>query len=165
MYLPRTPKEAWQEPVHQLMRRSRLTVLTLGTSEGTMWELAEALRLLPPQRLVLFLPSMDKGDYERIRTEIDATPHLNRTTTPGAYPSPRLPGSRLPPCPPWLDRSDWEPVRGVIHFDADWTPTLTPVMSTRGDPRRNLFVALLPGMKAALTSLGEHERRTGWHCG
>jgi hypothetical protein len=144
MYLPKTPKEAWQEPVRQLMRRSRLTVLTLGTSEGTMWELAEALRLLPPQRLVLFLPSMDGDDYERIRAEI---------------------GSRLPPGPPWLAHSHREPVQGVIHFDADWTPTLTPVMSTRHNQRWNLFVALLPGMKAALTSLSEHEGRTGRHCG
>lgn len=40
MYLPH---EAWQETVRELMRRSRLTALTLGTSEGTMWELTEAV--------------------------------------------------------------------------------------------------------------------------
>ncbi|WP_063046446.1 hypothetical protein [Nocardia pseudovaccinii] len=164
MYLPKKPDKAWQEPVRQLMRRSRLTVLTLGTSEGTMWELNQALNLLSPQRLILVIPSIGKEDYERIRTEIDATRHPNKPTTSGSSTTSRLPAPRLPDCPSWLAPDHREPVQGIIHFAADWTPTVTNVMKTHQDPRLNLFTALLPSLKPAFTALEEHEQRTGQHC-
>lgn len=149
MYLPTEPKGAWQEPVRQLMRRSRLTVLTLGASEGTMWELAQAFSLLPPQRLILFIPSMDKETYEHIRALLDPAP----STT------------RLPECPSWLASDNVEPVHGIIHFAADWTPTVTNVRKTAHDPRWNLFAALVPGLQPVFLGLEEYERETGLHCG
>ncbi|WP_433274079.1 hypothetical protein ACQPZF_20745 [Actinosynnema sp. CS-041913] len=144
MYLPDGPDGAWQEPVRRLLSRSRLTVLTLGTSEGTMWELTESLRRLPPQRLVLLLPPMGDADYEHIRASTTA---------------------RLPARPGWLTSDDLEPVQGVVHFAADWTPTATPVLKTHGNPLVNVFSALLPALTPAFHALDEHEQRSGRHHG
>lgn len=148
LYLPEEPENAWQEPVRELMLRSRLTVLTLGTSEGTMWELVQALRLLPPQRLVLFVPPMGKDDYEHIRKGIEAAP------------GPTPPTSRLPEFPDRLAPYSREPVAGVIVFAPDRTPALHAVRRTRGE-RHNLFAALTPSLTTAFEALAAHERRTG----
>jgi hypothetical protein len=139
MYLPSSSDEAWQEPVRRLMQRSRLTVLTLGSSEGTMWELAEAMRTLPPHRLILFVPAMDRAEYQRISQE-----------------SPRLPAA-----PTWLASYRREALQAVITFAEDWTPTLTHVMETRGNPRWNLFTALVLALKPAFATLESYEKRTG----
>lgn len=136
MYLPR---EAWQEPVRELMRRSRLTVLTLGTSEGTMWELAEALRLLPPQRLILFIPALTKAEYQHIQANVP----------------------RLPECPAWLDARYRTVIQGVIHFAADWTPTIAPVVDDYGNVKSNLFTAMMPALLPAFSGLEEYEKEIG----
>jgi hypothetical protein len=140
MYLPH---EAWQEPVRELMRRSRLTALTLGTSEGTMWELAEAFRLLPPQRLVLFIPALKKAEYQRIRANVP----------------------RLPECPARLDTQYRTVIQGVIHFAADWTPTIAPVVDDYANVTSNLFTAIMPALQPAFTALEEYEKETGMLCG
>jgi hypothetical protein len=136
MYLPR---EAWQKPVRELMRRSRLTVLTLGISEGTMWELAEAFRLLPPHRLVLFIPALKKAEYQRIRAT----------------------ASHLPECPAWLDTRHRTVIQGVIHFAADWTPTIAPVVDEYSNVKSNLFTAMMPALQPAFSRLEEYEKETG----
>lgn len=136
MYLPHG---AWQEPVRELMRRSRLTALTLSTSEGTMWELTEAFRLLPPQRLILFIPALKKEDYQCIRA--------------------RAP--RLPECPRWLDTRHRTVIQGVIHFAADWTPAIAPVVDDYGNVTSNLFTAMMPTLQPAFTALEEYEKETG----
>ncbi|TQM78218.1 hypothetical protein FHX81_0478 [Saccharothrix saharensis] len=133
------PYEGWQEPVRELMRGSRLTVLTLGTSEGTMWELAEAFRLLSPQRLVLFIPNLGDADYRRIRASVP----------------------RLPECPVWLATGHRTVIQGVIHFAADWTPSIVPVVDDHGDATSNLFTAMMPALLPAFTALGEYEKETG----
>ncbi|MEU9112339.1 hypothetical protein AB0D04_11205 [Streptomyces sp. NPDC048483] len=164
MYLP---KEQWREPVRQLMRRSRLTVLTLGRSEGTMWELAEAMRLLPPQRLLLVIPSMGRQEYEHIRRATDAALRPRTSAAPEGVVASGIPGSRLPECPKWLEHADRssEPVQGLIHFSSDWAPTLTPVMGTSNEGRWNLFSALLPGLDKTFTPLADYEKQAGRHCG
>ncbi|MCO8275838.1 hypothetical protein M1L60_35185 [Actinoplanes sp. TRM 88003] len=50
------PLDDWQEPVSDLIGRARLVVLSAGTSKGTLWELQECMRLLPPKRLVVLVP-------------------------------------------------------------------------------------------------------------
>jgi hypothetical protein len=62
------PFEGWQEPVRALISKARLVVLSLGMGEGTLWELVEAMSLLPPERLILLVP-MDEEDYEAFRRE------------------------------------------------------------------------------------------------
>ncbi|MCY1136970.1 hypothetical protein OWR29_03105 [Actinoplanes sp. Pm04-4] len=140
MYLPLA---GWQGPVSELIRKSRLTVLTLGTSAGTMWELAESFRLLPPHRLVLFIPALTRTDYERIRA---AAP-------------------RLPECPEWLDAGYRTVIQGVIYFDADWTPAVAPVLDDSGNVTANLFTAMMPALLPAFAALEQYEKETGVLCG
>jgi len=104
MYLPKEPNEGWQEPVRQLMRRSRLTVLTLGTSEGTMWELAQALLSLPRSDSFSSSPPWEKRSTSASVRR--STQHRTRTRRRRPVRPPRhvchLPGYRTAPygCPP-----------------------------------------------------------------
>ncbi|MEU5538863.1 hypothetical protein [Streptomyces sp. NPDC020362] len=167
MYLPKT---SWQQPVRELMMRARLVTLTLGSSAGTMWELSEAMRILPPQRLLLFVPGkMHEGEYERIRkkneTALRALPEskMNRTWKNGIPPS-------LPDCMPGLRFTD--PVIGVIHFSEDWEPAFTRTPNTGlpweaqgGFPWENPCTSLIRGLRPAFEQLAAYEEETGWHCG
>lgn len=52
MYLPHS---YWQATVRDLLQRARLVILRTGDSSGLAWELETAVKLVPPQNLVLFL--------------------------------------------------------------------------------------------------------------
>jgi hypothetical protein len=62
------PLKGWQSPVRTLVSKAKLVVLSLGVGEGTLWELVEAMSMLPPERLILLVP-MDEEDYEAFRRE------------------------------------------------------------------------------------------------
>jgi len=46
--------DAWQDKVRELMQGARLVALMIGTSQGLWREIEQALRRLPPQRVVFF---------------------------------------------------------------------------------------------------------------
>jgi hypothetical protein len=159
MYLPKT---SWKQSVRQLMMRARLVTLTLGSSAGTMWELAEAMRILPPQRLLLMVPGMmRKEEYETIckknETALRAVPESKRNHTWKSNTPPSLPDFAF-------DKSITDPVIGLIHFSADWEPTFTR-MPRIGPAWRNLFTGLIRGLRPVFEQLVAHEEKTGWHCG
>ncbi|MEV5595667.1 hypothetical protein [Streptomyces sp. NPDC052496] len=164
MELPVEPRNAWRAPVHRLMRRSRLTVLTLGTSESALWELKEALSVLPPQRLVLFLPPMENATYARIRAAADAWALQEPAAPSGTRGAARVPAARLPARPGRLSTDDCEPVQGIVRFAPDGTPAFAHVRASHNEPTRNLFTALLPGLAPAFAVLMEYEEQTGRHC-
>ncbi|MEU3414635.1 hypothetical protein ABZ760_25835 [Streptomyces sp. NPDC006658] len=62
------PEDGWESVVSNMMSDARLVVLSLGPGRSTMWELVEAARILPPERLVLLAP-MQKKEYEEFRTK------------------------------------------------------------------------------------------------
>ncbi|WP_141666394.1 hypothetical protein [Streptomyces avermitilis] len=159
MYLP---KASWKQPVRQLMEQARLVTLTLGSSPGTIWELSESMRILPPQRLLLILPGvMSKEEYETIREEIERAlrvlPESDRNQTWRSEIPPSLPDYPL-------EKPEANPVIGLIHFSADWEPTFTrtPVTSS---PWQNLFTQLTRGLRPAFDQLASHEEKTGRRCG
>lgn len=97
--------EHWQEVVRDLISRSAVVLLRLGTSPGLRWELAEAVRLLGPEKLVLYLPlsggwfrSGRQKLYEELRGWADACLPVPLPETVGAA--------------------------SVIFFDKDWRPRL-----------------------------------------
>jgi hypothetical protein len=154
MYLP---EKNWKEPVRQLMKRARLVTLTLGSSPGTMWELSEAMRILPPQRLLVLVPGIRKEDYESIRKSNAQDLHRN---TESARPA-------IPSYPFEQDRTH-QHVIGVIHFSADWESTFTP--TSRLNPgnlaaTKNPFTSLISGLSPGFKQLAAHEENTGLHCG
>lgn len=156
------PETSWRQSVGQLMRRARLVTLTLGSSAGTMWELAEALRTLPPQRLLLLVPGMmDPGEYEAIRAgnerALRELPESARNPTWKWGTPPSLPDHDEP------DRAD--PLIGLVHFSADWEPTFTSLPHGAQLPGRNLFTRLAHGLGPVFDQLVAHEEKTGRHCG
>ena len=46
----------WQDTVARLARQSGLVVIRLGTTDGLRWEIDHAVRNLPPERILLFVP-------------------------------------------------------------------------------------------------------------
>jgi hypothetical protein len=55
------PHDQWQPLVSLMMREARLVVMFIGGGAGFAWELNEAFRIIPRQRIVLLLPSFDEG--------------------------------------------------------------------------------------------------------
>ncbi|MER8073783.1 hypothetical protein ABTZ59_36795 [Streptomyces sp. NPDC094034] len=136
------PLDGWQPIVSELLTRARLVVLVAAPGPGTLWEFSEAVRLLPPARLILLVLSDDTLAHEP-----SAYDHFRRSVPEAfaardAHVRPPL----LPDCPPLRhpDRLLWEPaVRGIVRFDAAWTPE---------------FVRLDPTAVRALTHLGRAKK-------
>jgi hypothetical protein len=142
-------KDDWHDPVRQLMLRSRMTVLTLGESQGTMWELTEAIMLLPPQRLLLIIPPMTRAEYIRIRKRL-------QTALTGSSP-------KLPACPAWLRTTSLDPWQGLIRYSSKGTPALVPFASRPA--LRSQFSVFAPYLREPFDALADLERETGRHCG
>jgi len=60
----------WKQSVRELMIGSRLTVLVLDRRKSMLWEFSEALRVLPPERLIV-LVLFGELRYEIARTIIE----------------------------------------------------------------------------------------------
>jgi hypothetical protein len=57
--------DRWQEQVRDLARRSRLIVLTAGTSEGVLWEVGTMVAHSQPERFLLCVPGSSRGVRQR----------------------------------------------------------------------------------------------------
>jgi hypothetical protein len=114
MYLP---LDDWQGPVRRLLAQARMVVLSLGPSEGTMWELREAMRTVPPERLVLLVP-MARDEYEefRLHAEVDFEDHDVRVRPRGST------ETLVPVLPRSTSRGTMQSVvQGLIYFSPEWT--------------------------------------------
>jgi hypothetical protein len=103
------PANDWQGPVREMMSRARLVVIFLDASTWTLWEFAEAIRCVPPQRLLLVAPE-ERKDYEAFRRAAGAT-------LPVYQPPVRHPPLKEPSA------------SGLIFFDADRTPHFQPLVA------------------------------------
>ena len=135
-YLPDSGQD-WKVEVSEAIRSARLVVIVAaigedsGSADGTLWEYTEAVRLLPPHAVVL-VACGERADYERFRD--GAVRYFA-----GREAELRLAGEVLPPPPllpdwpdtrrPWKSQSGF-PLRGVVHFDADWSAEFTHFDST-----------------------------------
>jgi hypothetical protein len=137
MYLPR---HDWQDPVRRLMRGATLVVIVLGKGQGTRWEIGEAMRILPPERLILFVPMKEK-EYEEFRS-------LAADWAPIALP------------PYERSRALTSRVRGVVYFrpgrQAEFAALQRPSL-VEDQLVGSLDRALWPAME----QLTERDRRTG----
>ena len=134
------PLDDWQSTVSSLIGGAHMVLMSAGPGPGTVWEFTEAVRLLPPTRLVL-LVYCDAAVYERFREAV-AVEYARRSRT-----EPQAPGTPWPPLPAlpdypaparprrprwevWLNggrkRLRWDFVlKGVVVFDADWNAVFT----------------------------------------
>lgn len=149
----------WQPTVARLIRNARLVVVTLASSEGTMWELAEAMRTMPPQRLLLMVPPMKPDEYEAIRAR-------NAEELHGPVRNPTWNGQRVPALPD-SDEAVSGP-SGLIRFSEQWQPTF--VRLPRRDPVSSgygwsLSYDLRRGLRPAFDALSSYERSTATRSG
>ncbi|MFI6204970.1 hypothetical protein ACIBAI_01025 [Streptomyces sp. NPDC051041] len=135
------PLDGWKPTVGALIREARLVVLATGTSEGTLWEFTEAVRLLPPERLLVAVFT-DAADYDRFRRAAQVHFAARAAESEGREAA-RLAGMRWPDYPP-LKKPDALTSRvvglqGLIAFGPAWEPE---------------FVRLDPTAVRALSDLG-----------
>jgi hypothetical protein len=98
------PVDRWQENVRRLLATARLVLLVAGHGSGLSWELARAVELVPPTRLVLLIP-MDSSGYAGFRT---ASKHNFPRGLPEYIPGkPHFKSMRL---------------KAAVYFEPDWTP-------------------------------------------
>jgi hypothetical protein len=147
------PLDDWQGAVSSLIDGAHVVLMSAGPGPGTVWEFTEAVRLLPPTRLVLLI-YCDTQTYERFREAV-AVEYEQRLRT-----EPQGPGSGCPPLPAlpdypplargpyrpryerWLGwgRLRWDPVlKGVVVFDPEWEATFI-----RFDPTARVRRVLQP---------------------
>ncbi|MEU9115336.1 hypothetical protein AB0D04_27035 [Streptomyces sp. NPDC048483] len=110
------PRHQWHATVTKMMLRARLVVLILGDSDGVAWELAEAFRVVPPERLMLVVPVRAAGYTTLLRNVREALrPHLRATE----------------PVPDFPDYGGGfglsSRAQGIIHFTSGWRPIYAPL--------------------------------------
>lgn len=136
------PLRDWQPTVSELIRGAHVVVLSVGPAAGTVWEYTEALRVLDPRRLVL-LVFCNPAEYDLFRVNA-ARAYAARAgrergvgSGGGWPPPPKLPD--LPPPRPPRTRERWDlGLRGLISFDSDWRPRVTP-FAPRVPPLRHAW--------------------------
>ncbi|MFE0688018.1 hypothetical protein ACFV0Z_07745 [Streptomyces xiamenensis] len=135
-YLP----TVWKPTVSSLIGTARLVVLATGTTEGTLWELTECVRLLPPERLMLVVFT-NRADYGRFRSAAQDS-FASRAAELEGPQAARLSAFRLPDHPPLKNpavAARAVGTQGLITFGPGWEPQ---------------FVRLDPTAVRALTDLG-----------
>jgi hypothetical protein len=134
------PSSGWKPRVRELIEGARYVVLVLGWGEGALWELAEAVRLLRPEQLILVV-AMDEPEYEQLLRET-----ANRLPV-------GLPG--YAGC-----REIRSAVHGLVTFSEGWEGTFLPIRAY--SPFYNsMRIALTITAVPAFRALG-YARRTFW---
>ena len=144
----------WQEHVLNLIHEARLVVVVLGTSEGIMWELAAAMRVLPPERVLLAVP-MTQESYEAFRARTYPTVR-NRLSDElrGRWQPPSLPRH------PGGGRPGQATLKGFVYFTTGWEARFVPLtMRNHSVVARDFeYAAFKRGLRAPLRSLAALER-------
>lgn len=122
------PKGGWKPQVSDAISRSRLVAIVAaidqgqGEAEGTLWEFAEAVRLLSPSRLMLLIGS-GPVEYDRFRkaaASYSRNPEEQKLSARQRRVLSHLPRYPPPRFPQRLRKPNQ--LRGVIRFDDSWRP-------------------------------------------
>jgi hypothetical protein len=128
--------EAWQGKVIELMANASLVVLMLGKGDGLWWEIEQALRRVPPERLLFF---GEAGDFPTF---------LKRAKS-------RLPS---PVTMPKLRRLSLAPREYLLSFDSQGRAQFVrPVNSAtlwRSNPRKPLLPVYHIALRPVFERLG-----------
>ncbi|NEC39124.1 hypothetical protein [Streptomyces rubrogriseus] len=156
MYLP---LDDWKGPVGQLIERARLVVIWLGSTPATIWEVAQAMCTVPPQRLLILVPfQMKNEEYERLRKrvlrELKSRSRSRKNITWNG---------KLPTLPPRPLRDPDAPEIGFIHFIEGWEARTSCEIDFGGSGALlgNFFSCLARGMRGPFEELVSFEERTG----
>jgi hypothetical protein len=67
-----TSDEEWKDIVKREIQAAQLVVIRAAAGENVLWELAQALKILNPQKLLILLLNMKVRDYETFRTRANS---------------------------------------------------------------------------------------------
>lgn len=95
--------DKWQDLVLDFMKKARLVILMVGSSQGFSWELQRAVEVVEPQHLLFLIPS-DTNDVMEFR-------RVAQTIL--AHPLPEIPRNAIFAA---------HTFRAVLYFENDWTP-------------------------------------------
>ncbi|NUS27406.1 MAG: hypothetical protein HOV92_24690 [Streptomyces sp.] len=129
------PPQDWKRTLTTALPHCHLVIIpTIGTAPETLWQLTEAIRLLPPSRVLLLLPSGADcaEEYARFR-QAAVEAFAERAATAPDDERPYASPSWLPISPPHASPCPGTTaLRGVIHFDSSWQPKVVtfPVVDT-----------------------------------
>jgi hypothetical protein len=98
-----TSDEEWKDVVKRQIQAARLVVIRAAAGENVLWELAQALKILNPQKLLILLLNMKVRDYESFRTRANSILDV--------------------PLPESTRLRRYRRVSGFIGFAAGWKPS------------------------------------------
>ncbi|MFF4209157.1 hypothetical protein ACFYZE_07310 [Streptomyces sp. NPDC001796] len=132
----------WQDTVLQLMAKAGdrgLVLMGAGRGAALRWELAQAVALVPPSRLVLLVP-LRQEDYQSFRRDAAALFPASLPDHPA--------GARLVK---YNAR-----IRGAVYFDEDWTPHFVRFDTPRspGNFQRVIESRFVYGLRPVYERLG-----------
>ena len=103
----------WQQEVRDLARRSRLVVLTAGTSEGVMWEIGTMVEIVAPARFLLNIPGASRSARKNAYAEFH---FLAADLFPAGLPE-NYKGARF-----MAFGAGWQPITAKIRRPAKGSP-------------------------------------------
>ncbi|MFJ3923938.1 hypothetical protein [Streptomyces sp. NPDC090022] len=118
------PLDDWQAAVSELISGAHVVMLSAAPGPGTVWEFTEAVRLTPPDRLLLLITS-GPVVYDLFR-DAAARAYADRRAADWP-PPPRLPDWPAADALALPRDGGWTyPLEGVVTFDRTWRATFTP---------------------------------------
>lgn len=132
-------QEQWQAKIENLMSSAQLVVARIANSNSFWWEISTAIRVLRPERLLLFLPE-DQNTYQEFQRRANEI-----------FPC-QLPNHEFRSPRSALSKSHISSV-GLLYFAPDWTPHLR--MLKPPNFRQNYWAPGVPTFKMALRPVYE----------
>jgi hypothetical protein len=98
-----TSDEEWKDIVKRQIQAAQLVVIRAAAGENVLWELAQALKILNPQKLLILFQNMKVKDYEAFRARANSILDV--------------------PLPESTRIQRYRRVWGFISFTAGWKPS------------------------------------------
>jgi hypothetical protein len=111
----------WKGIVLDRMQSSSLVVIRASTRRGLLWEVEQAIHLLPPQNVIFFILNMTMKDYHQFAARVHEDLSLNL---------PDVPAFSLLQAVVDYRQNPSKAQSGFIYFPQDWTPVFLPLPAT-----------------------------------
>lgn len=130
----------WKQVVLDRMRSATLVVIRAGSGPGLLWEVGQALSTLRPEKLLIFVFRVSKGDYDAFAAQVRETFGINL---------PEIASPRLIRTVVDYRENPFNLMPGFIRFLDDWNAEFLPLPTTivrlgYNDYKKSFIQALRP---------------------